>query len=85
MGVILQGHFDFCQYPFYFVKHLIIPEPQNAVSLLIQSFCPDAIIISLFLVLAAINLDDEAFLKTDKINNIMIDCLLSAEFKERIH
>ena len=60
--------------------HFVIPETQDAVAMFDKPLIPDGVA-SAISVLAAIDLDDEPLLPTDKIHDIRPDRLLTHEFE----
>ena len=60
-------------------QHLVIPEPKHAVPLALQPPRPLLIILLLLEVLAAIDLNDEASLMADEVNDVSPQHHLSAE------
>ena len=71
---------DYLPNAFDVSQHLTIPEPQHAVAMFEEPLIADGVA-SAFGVLAAIDLDHEPFLSTDKIDDIRSDRLLTDEFE----
>ena len=63
----------------YVSKHLMIPEPQDAISLLGQLGVPPGIAFGLDGVLATVDLDDEIVIETDEIDDVWAKHVLTAE------
>ncbi len=63
----------------YVSKHFMIPEPQDAISLLGQLGVPPGIGFGLDGVLATVDLNDEIVLKTDEIDDVSAEHVLAAE------
>ena len=63
----------------YVSKHFMIPEPQDAISLLGQLGVPPGIGFGLDGVLATVDLNDEIVLKTDEIDDVSAKHVLAAE------
>jgi hypothetical protein len=61
------------------IQHLVVPEPQHLKALLHKPLIPPAIISLLFLMLAAINFNDQAALQTNKINDVGTNGHLATE------
>ena len=61
--------------------HFMIPEPQDAISLLGQPGVPPGIAFGLDGVLAPVDLDDEIALETDEIDDVWTKHVLAAELQ----
>ncbi len=70
--------YDFLYHTINILQHLVVPEPDYLVALIVKPFIPSGIRTALIM-LTAINLDYDPFLKTDKIHNISAHRLLPAK------
>jgi hypothetical protein len=62
-------------------QYIVIPEPQDNETLIPQPSIPLGIIIGLLSMLPAVQLDDQPFFQTDKIDNVLSQWLLATEFE----
>ena len=60
-------------------EHVMVPEPEDAVSRRLQSFCSLQIIFCLIQVLAAIDFDDQFSAGSTEVYNVMADGVLSTK------
>jgi len=60
-------------------QNIVVPETQDPVSLTVQPFTPDLVILGLINMLSAIHFDDQFLFGTDKINNRFSDRLLPSK------
>ena len=70
-----------CQYGIRLLQDLIIPEPQYCISFCLYVPCSFFIMINLDCMLTTIELDNEHFIKTDKVNDIWSYRMLAPEFE----
>ncbi len=68
---------------FYVSKHLMIPEPQDAISLLGRPGVPPGIAFGLDGVLAPVDFDDETALETHEIDDVWTKHVLAAKLEPR--
>jgi len=75
------GTLDGQQNTFEVVHHVVVPEAKDVKSLIFKPSIPDSILILLLGMLTAIELNDKAFFKTDEINYIGTERLLTFELQ----
>ncbi|MET3651840.1 hypothetical protein ABIC75_001562 [Dyella japonica] len=64
----------------YVLQDIIVPETQHAIALFPKLFCSCFVINQLIAMLTTVKLHDQAGIRTDKINDIEPDLVLTAEF-----
>jgi hypothetical protein len=70
-----------CLDTFNILQNIVIPEPQNLVTLGFKTLCPLSIGDTTLRVLSAVNLDSEALLYANEIDDILPDGKLPSEFE----
>src|SRR6185312_273475 len=76
----MQRRNDPFQYAFEILHHFVVPESQNTKAVRFEAPRPLLLVLVGIAVLAAIDLDDQAVLEADEIDDIAFDRLLPAEF-----
>ncbi len=67
------------QYSISMFEYLVVPEAQHTVTLPFQHPGPDRICFLLRRMLSAIQLDDQSFIRTAEINDVITDRMLATE------
>ena len=65
-------------------KHFVVPEPEHTITLCAQELSAVIIPALLHVVLTAIQLDDQAHIEADKINDVRANGLLAPELEAQL-